>query len=260
TGAADFYIGTNNSGTAPLQGIIQRVIVRSTIGGAAILDVNLPVDIDTSSDPDAGQTSFTCTTGQTVTVNRATSGLVTAIVTRPVALLDGIATYVQLPADAPTPTATRAAGKHTAVFLLRKSATGANFDRFLSFETGTGVDGCYLTQVGNQTAVYIGDGASSVSSLLTSTIPDNDLAVIGFVIDTGTIAAYYYGEGLATPTSFSGLASDPTFTAGRIGARGYAVQSLAELEFFDVVTFQDQAKTEAQLDVIAAKLLAGTYA
>ncbi|MCP4963126.1 MAG: hypothetical protein GY925_28145, partial [Actinomycetia bacterium] len=46
TGAADFYIGTNNSGTAPLQGIIQRVIVRSTIGGAAILDVNLPVDID----------------------------------------------------------------------------------------------------------------------------------------------------------------------------------------------------------------------
>ncbi|MCP5008061.1 MAG: hypothetical protein GY941_29615, partial [Planctomycetes bacterium] len=117
TNTADVSIGAATTGAAEFGGCIYRAIVRDSIGAATdVLDVNLAADIDTTTDHDAGQTSFTCTTGQTVTVNRATSGLVTAIVTRPVALLDGSDDYIQLPADAPTPTFTATTGKYTIVY------------------------------------------------------------------------------------------------------------------------------------------------
>jgi hypothetical protein len=72
-------IGTSNAGTANfLAGKIYRAQILNGIDGVPVLDV------DTSVISTGAATSFTALTGQTVTINRSTSGRKTTCVTHPV--------------------------------------------------------------------------------------------------------------------------------------------------------------------------------
>lgn len=72
--AANLYmVGAN--GSAP-DVACKRFIYRTTIGGSNILDVDFTANTSHSS--------FVCSTGQTVTLGRTTSGRKTAVVTRPI--------------------------------------------------------------------------------------------------------------------------------------------------------------------------------
>lgn len=74
-GAADVHVmARTTSGTRSSTGSLYRAIVKDGIDGTTVLDV------DTSVLTDGSATSFTATTGQTVTINRATSGRKSTVV------------------------------------------------------------------------------------------------------------------------------------------------------------------------------------
>lgn len=66
---------TLSGGGSTFPASFKRVIMRNGIGGTTVLDV----DFNTNTQ----QSSFACTTGQTVTINRTSSGRKSAIVVRP---------------------------------------------------------------------------------------------------------------------------------------------------------------------------------
>ena len=70
-------LGSQGDGTSPVSGKVFRAQILSGINGTTVLDV------DTSVLTSGSATSFTAKTGQTVTINRATSGRKSVAVTRP---------------------------------------------------------------------------------------------------------------------------------------------------------------------------------
>jgi hypothetical protein len=76
-------IGTRlNGGTEPAAGKFYRAIVRDGINGTTVFDADFTQGITSGA-----QTTFTATTGQTVTINRSTAGRKSVAVVRPVWLL-----------------------------------------------------------------------------------------------------------------------------------------------------------------------------
>lgn len=91
-----FAVGYARSASVNFAGNVRRAIVRNGIGGTVVLDVN------TSVLSDEGATSFTATTGQTVTINRATgTGYKTEIVLPGSAsrVFNGTSDFLQIAAD-----------------------------------------------------------------------------------------------------------------------------------------------------------------
>ena len=84
-------VGSINAGTgSPAAGKFYRATVKNSIDGISALD------IDTNTILSGSAATFTALTGQTVTVNRATSGLKTSIVTSPLWLF-GTEDYMEVP-------------------------------------------------------------------------------------------------------------------------------------------------------------------
>lgn len=83
SGSAALEIGTITGGvSANYAGRVYRAMVRNGIGGSVVFDADFTVGITTGA-----QTSFTATTGQTVTINRSTAGRKAVAVTQSVWLL-----------------------------------------------------------------------------------------------------------------------------------------------------------------------------
>ena len=76
SGTSFLSVGARAATSANALSSFKRTILRTNIGGSAVLDIDFTKN--------TSQTSFVCTTGQTVTINRATSGRKTVVVTRPV--------------------------------------------------------------------------------------------------------------------------------------------------------------------------------
>ncbi|MCP5008121.1 MAG: hypothetical protein GY941_29915, partial [Planctomycetes bacterium] len=192
----------------------------------------------------------------------ATSGLVTAIVTRPVALLDGSDDYIQLPADAPTPTFTATTGKYTIVYFGRWHVETGSTQRLFSTES-SGNDGLHIhsNSAGVERPRITVGGATSAKGFNppgAATLTERQAFVVAVVIDNGNAYAYLSGYGLSSAADITGVGTI-THAAARVGSTAYAVSSLTAGEFFDVITYDGQAKTEAQLNAVAADLLAGNY-
>ena len=139
--------------------LLYRFAIVDTDNAVTDFDFNPSVDIDTTSDPDAGQSSFTTSTGETTTINRSATGLATAVVTRPVILFDGTDDYLQLPTS-DTPSFTKAAGEFTAVVVLRKQTTATAAERVISWESAAD-DGCDINlNTSDQVLARAGDGTA----------------------------------------------------------------------------------------------------
>lgn len=246
------YIGSTT--VQPIQGFLYQFAALTD--GAETVVVDPGADIDTSADPDAGQTSFTASTGQTVTVNRASSGLTTAVVTRPVALFDGTDDYLQLPAS-DIPSYTLASGKYSVVVLFR-SHFSVGFGRLWSSE-GSANRGVNIQL--NATTAYVYQRDTPTALFQTRTYSAHgDLVCVAAVIDDGTMYAYTNTGGLSAGADISVLTEEPDFASSpRVGVLAYGVTSRYTGEVFSVLIFDDYALNEAQLDTLSTKLIAGTY-
>lgn len=236
-------------------GRYKRFDVRDTDGSGTLrVTINLVTET-------LGQASFTCTTGQTVTVNRATSGLTTAVVTRPLLATDGTDDYLQLPAgDTPTFTATTGAYTVMLVNRVHNLAGAGTQSRVWSSEPNFGGLGAfiYLDATNAQYKVSIGDGTTTVlganAAVFTQT---TQLHAVAAVFDAGSVAAYSPTTGLVSGTSYGGLGAI-THNPPRVGTRGFNVSSSADMETHAVAHWR-RALTAAELATASAYLL-GSYA
>lgn len=249
------FVGAEPGGTAPASGNLHRAIIRD--GASTALDINPATET-------VGQASWTCTTGQTVTVNRATTGLTTAVVTRPLAMPDGTDDYIQLPAT-DLPVVTPTTGQYTALVVNRTWPNGSTSAAL--FATGAGAfEGLclYESSGANLTAAARDSGAGAVNNTHGSSglSPGGagNLNSCALVFDGSVgVAGYLYGAGLDAFNSTAALADINLGTAPRVMTANTTGGGSSRTGEYYSIAIWHQALTAAQLDAVSAFLL-GSYA
>ncbi len=219
-----------------------------------------PSVIDTTSDPDAGQTSWTQSSpARTWTVSRGGDAYQTTIVTRPVMVFDGVDDYLQL-VSGNDPTFTKSSGDFTGVIAMRYWTTPSGSKRMFSWESGAS-DGLYshLTS-GNAPAIICGDGSSTAARTHATALTSGRLSVAAITVEDGVGRIYQDEAGFdATTADIAGLAGTVTHGTGRYGSRGYTVQNEFTGEVFFLAVDDAKAFNEDEIDLISQKIRAGTY-
>lgn len=203
--------------------------------------------------------SWTCDTGQstnnTLTVVRATSGLTTAVVTRPLAMEDGTDDYLLYPST-DTPTFDAATGKFTVLQVARLWVNGGGaFSRVWASESATN-RGAFIavSDAAFSYRAFVG-GTTTFIATATKTFTQGALHTVAMVCDSGAAAIYTNEAGLSATTSYAGVGTivfaDPR--SGNSPAGGPAEQ-----ELYATIIFPGRALTAAELDAASAYLL-GSY-
>lgn len=234
-------------------GRYKKFVVRDTDGNGTVR-VTIEPSVETT-----GQASWTCTTGQTVTVNRATSGLLTAVVTRPLLMADGTDDYLAL-ATSDIATVTATTGSMTQMVVIRRHNLKADFQRLVSHEAAATHGPTLSIDLNTQNLhANMGGATTQVSSSLASAVPvDGTLVALSQVVAAGST----YGRSTATgtsstPVSTTGVGSISYSANPRVGNRVSDGNHPGRYEFFAVVLWR-RALTDAELDTAATYLL-GSY-
>jgi hypothetical protein len=162
SGTAEIRIGRGASGTQLMIGKHYRSQILDGINGTTVLDV------DTSVITSGGATSFTAGTGQTVTIERATSGLKTVAVTTPVWLF-GTDDSLSVPGSSTGSKAVDFSNNDsfTALVVMRQWNTNTTFRGILSKlqNAGSALLGYYIWTNSPSTnfAFAFNDGVNSAS-------------------------------------------------------------------------------------------------
>lgn len=250
TTASPILIGNTLLGA----GRYKRFDVRDTDGAGTL---RITIDLTTET---LGQTSWTATTGQTVTVNRATSGLTTAVVTRPLFLGDGTDDFVLLPTS-DTPTITPTTGALTVLVVSRSWPTGGTTRGLLSWGQGAYQGLTLYESAGATLSVAARDGASgqAIDAQAIVTGGNGNLAAKGFLVNNGQLVVADSVNGIGvSPVSLSALTSFSFSSQGRLdSAAGQAISSPRGGEYFAMVTWPRALTAQELAD--ASTFLLGTY-
>jgi hypothetical protein len=149
TSAVGIVLGARYGAQNVLKTALFRAIYHNDT--AKVFDFNAATDITSS-----GATSFTATTGQTVTVNRATTGRKTALVTRPVWLF-GTDDYMEVPDNALLDFGVN--DDFTVLAIFRSWDPGLGSTNFAAVSKGNGAmnaNGWVLAQQGTIRNIYAG--------------------------------------------------------------------------------------------------------
>lgn len=179
--------------TEPMGGGVRRGIIRAGgIGGTTVLD------IDPSVLTDDGATSFTATTGQTVTINRGTGAAYKTATVLPGSakrLFNGTSSDFLAMGDV----ADIGAGDSCSVWaLVRQWATPVSNGRYWSKWDGSSGAGWHLSSNGTALTVngYVDDGPDSATAV-TPAMTAGGLSLIGFTLDRSTNLLTPYMNGTA---------------------------------------------------------------
>mgnify|MGYP000426767390 CR=1 FL=1 len=209
-----FTVGYARSTSANWAGNIHRAIVRTSMDGADILD------IDTAALTDEGATSFTATTGQTVTINRASgTGYKTTIVLPGSGkrLFNGTSDLLTVANQAGLNFG--ASDSFTPWALIRQwtnTAIGRWIDKF------DGTSGWFLGPPGSMgVRGYLDDGPNTADINSLQTVTAGSLSLVGFTVNRSaqTLATAVNGTVSAT-TSTSAVGSLANSTDVRFGRSG----------------------------------------
>lgn len=170
------FIGSELNAIVTASGKFYRAQVLDGIDGTTVLDV------DTSVITSGSATSFTAITGQTVTINRSTSGRKSVAVVSPVWLF-GTDDYMNVPNNALLYPDTST--NLTVIATIRKWDE-ENFASFVNTRTSTDNVGYQLMASNNGTGTRIeaDDGPNFITIQNASALPvDGSVTVIGFIWD-----------------------------------------------------------------------------
>lgn len=196
--------------------------------GSTTFEFNAATDIT-----DAGATSFTATSGQTVTVNRATSGRKTALVTRPVWLF-GTDDYLEI-ADNALLDITGPTDPLTVVFVGRHWSTVtasivAKSNDLFATTAGWGMYG--------PNRMRVSDGVALYTSLLGTGAVSGQLTTMIGISDSNTVTANSNNSVNGTPGNSTGMGSAANGTVLRIGRNGTASVSYGDFECLAVAVLR----------------------
>jgi hypothetical protein len=246
-------------GTSLTAGSYRRFDLRDTDGAGTL---RATIDLATET---LGQSSWTATTGQTVTVNRAGGvGLKTAVVTRPILLHDGTDDFWRLPLEQQPLYLTPTSGALT-VLMVHRAWPGDTVTKQL-FSTGLiaarGV-GFFHTSGSSLTATVRGGGSSTNPSLGVAS-PHNTGTLIaqGLVANSGNVSPYSsLTQGFGATGDYSGFSTiDHSTTSGpSVGSATAGSPSTTRDGEYHAVVMWDRALTAQELNDVSAYLL-GDYA
>jgi hypothetical protein len=232
----------------PLGGKVYRAIYRNGIDGPAV------VDIDTSLVTSGGATSFTAVTGQTVTINRRTSGRKAVAVTRSCWLL-GADDYLRVADNALLDFG--AGEAMTVVAVLRDWNTRAAFSGMVSKFTSVGAG--YILGIPSDTAsayAWINDGTNNPSRLITNAAAGS-LTTYSMTRGGGTLAIRVNAGTPATIADTSGNLANTSPLI--IGALSSAPSGYKDMEFHAAVVFR-RALTDTEIATLSTGFASGTNA
>jgi hypothetical protein len=251
-GATSFYsssaaveVGSYNVGTGnPISaGKIHRAEMRNGIDGTLVLGVDAGVLAS------GGATSFTASTGQTVTINRATSGRKSVAVIASVWLL-GTDDYLVVADDALLDFS--AAESLTVVSITRHWATGDVQDAIVTKWSGNVVDAGYQLRVdtGQEAVGFTGQGSSIWGqSTATSATQYGAVHCAALVVDRAAQTRVVSIDGVASaPVSMSGVGSLVSSSDLRVGRYG-STTFYTDCELLAVAVFR-RALSAAEISSI----------
>lgn len=223
--------GNRASSLNPFTGGVYRMIIRNGIGGSTVLDINTATDVTSSA-----ATTFTATSGQTVTVNRSTSGRKTVLVTRPVWLF-GTDDYFET-ANHPLLDLSR---RFTALAVIRRWTTLGTSDSIMSKSNASEAGWMLNTgAVGTTPRFLFSDGVNAVIAAAPALSASGVLesiyavrgatAVVGINATTGTAVT----DAIATPSNSS---------AFRIGRLSGASTEYIDCELLAAAVFRRALST-----------------
>lgn len=240
--ANNFNMG-GDSTTANLDGRLYRVIVRNTTLDTTVLDVDFTTGITSS-----GQTSFTCTTGQTVFLQRSLGGRKTVAVTRPVVLL-GTDDYLEVPDNALLDFA--AGESFTVLAVARVFATPLTNGRLL--QKGAATDPRWFLFCSNTVAsgFQISDNTTTATPS-TSNGSVGALNVFAGVVDrTAQVVRAYINGTVSTDSSTGLIGSLENAGVMRIGAVPVTTTNPFDGEIVAAAVFR-RTLTAAEINNIAS--------
>jgi hypothetical protein len=245
TGTFPLVVGSGNTASRAMAGKFYRAIVRDGINGTTVFDADFTQGITSGA-----QTTFTATTGQTVTINRSTAGRKSVAVVRPVWLLGTddffeVADNALLDFDA--------GDSFTVIAVVRQWATPTNFGRYVS-KKSSGLFGWEFASSGTTIApvMFIVDAtATSASNATRPTFTSGSTAALAIVVDRSaqTIRAALNGT-LSATSSTSAVGSLANSDSLRIGGLSSGAGN-QDFELLAVAVFR-RALTAGELTAIAA--------
>ena len=211
------------------------------------------VDIDTSVITSGRATSFPARTGQTVTINRTTSGRKVVAVTAPCWLL-GTDDYLEVPDD---PLLDFAAGESFTVLVAHRArATFGTSDALAAkkADTTAATQGWALT-AGSSTAaqaqLQVGDGAAGATAVSGSRT-SGAVSVVAGVRDTTADTLTVYLNGTAgTPVTDTTTSSSANAEVLRIGRLSGAAAGYADAEVMAAAVWR-RALTAAEIAALTS--------
>jgi len=229
-GTSSFYNSTANVEVGGRSGLLTDFFPTAVHKVSLTVDGTLRLNIDTSVLTDESATSFTATTGQTVTINRSTGATYkTEVVVpgRPSRILNGTSDYGEVADNASLDFG--ASDSFTVWALIRTWATFGTNDSIVAKKANT-TDTTAGWSIGNgpstaaQVRAEIGDGTNGVGCTTSASRTSGALTMVSLVrsVAADTIAAGIDGT-LATPvtdTTTGSLANSEVVRFGRLSGAG----------------------------------------
>ena len=246
--ATAVVLGDRTVSASPLQTSIYRAIVRNGIGGTTVFDADFTTGITSG-----GQTSFTCTTGQTVTINRATSGRKSVAVVRNV-LLFGTDDYLEIADNDLLDFG--ASDSFTVMVSWREHATVPSFARYVSkMQTASpGWEFLHNSTISGRSYITITDGAATTdTSGRAGTYTQGSANTVVAVRNTAADTLLHYNNGVAagsaaTDTTTGTLANSATVRIGRASGAG---ANYADMELISVAVWRRALTTNEIATAVA---------
>jgi hypothetical protein len=237
SGATSVFATTNNvligsADTGQSSGKLYRVQILDGIDGTKVLDV------DTSAVTSGAATSFTALTGQTVTINRATSGRKSVAVVSPVWLF-GTDDYMEINNNA---LLNFGATDSFSVFVIARIwATPTNGGRLIAKQPSDASLGWAVRQSTTTFSVVarVNDSTTGVSDVSIAS-SSGTLSTYGLKVDrvAQTLTAYANGLPSGSPESISAVLSLVNTNAVRIGRNVPTGTNYQDFEMLGVAVFR----------------------
>jgi len=234
-GTATLNVGAE--GAFPIAAKVYRGQVLDGIDGTTVLD------IDTSLTAGSA-TSFTATTGQTVTIGRATSGRKTVNVVTPCWLF-GTDDYMEVADNALldfTP-----ADSITVLAVIREWATPTSGGRLVAKMDEAAPSGWRLQNNSTNLApiAVVADGLDSANSGTSATFPAGAATVVGFALDRSTATVKpFVGSTINSGSSASAIGTLANSATLRIGRGSLTSIAYQNFELLAVAVFRRALSAE----------------
>jgi hypothetical protein len=234
-------------GTTVMAGKVHRAQILNGIGGTPVLDV------DCSQIGVGSATSFTALTGQTVTVNRSTSGRKTVAVTHPLWLL-GTDDYLEVADNGLIDFG--ATDSFTALVVHRPWGTQGTNDTLIAKKANTtNTTAGWSLSGGSSTALQgqgqVGDGSAGITAVSGSRTA-GAVSLVAAVRNVATDDVIVYLNGTAgsavTDTTTATLANSEVMRVGRLSGAG---TEYADMEFVAGALWR-RALTSSELTTITS--------